>query len=245
MATRQALIFIGGDAPHDIALTYASPDALVIAADSGWEHAIAANRTPDILIGDMDSISPAHLDDARSRDVEIIEHPQDKDHTDTELALHMATDLGYKNIHVITGGGDRFDHILSMVHALVAHAEDATVTAHVGTSLIRIATPQTITRISTHPGDTISLIPLGGHAKGVTTVGLKWNLTRDTLKSFASRGVSNVAISDTVSITIRTGVLAAITTPTSNQPQKQQLQQQQPRQQPQHTTTFVNTGETQ
>ena len=213
MAPRQALIFIGGDAPHPSSVSYADEDAFVIAADSGWEHAIAAGRVPHILIGDMDSISPSHLADARTRDIDIIEHPTDKDHTDTELALQLATSLGYNNIHVITGGGDRFDHVLSMVHSLVAHAEDALVTAHVGTSFIRIATPQTMTRLDTRIGDTVSLIPLGGHAKGITTAGLNWNLTRDTLKSFASRGVSNIAISDTVSITLRTGVLAIITTP--------------------------------
>lgn len=220
MASRQALIFIGGDAPHANALAYtltdADPDALIIAADSGWEYAIAAGKTPHLLIGDMDSIDPQHLNDARSRDVDIIEHSPDKDHTDTELALQLAQSLQYDNIHVITGGGDRFDHVLAMVHALVNFTNDATVTAHIGQSFVRIATPKESTTIATHVGATISLIPLGGHAKGVTTTGLKWNLTRSTLKSFESRGVSNVATASDITVHIRTGILAIIITPSES-----------------------------
>jgi thiamine pyrophosphokinase len=223
MASRQALIFIGGDAPHAYALAYTlkdvDPEALIIAADSGWEYALAAGKTPHVLIGDMDSINPRHLSDARARDIDIIEHSPDKDHTDTELALQFAQSLKYDNIHVITGGGDRFDHVLAMVHSLVNIAEEATVTAHIGQSFVRIATPREATKLAVNVGDTVSLIPLGGNAKGVTTAGLKWNLTRSTLKSFESRGVSNVAISTTVTIYIRTGALAVITTPTESDTQ--------------------------
>jgi thiamine pyrophosphokinase len=218
MAQRQALIFIGGDSPHENALAYVNsdPEALIIAADSGWEHACAAGLTPHILIGDMDSISPAHLADARAHNTTIYEHHPDKDHTDTELALHMAESLTYDTIHVIAGGGDRFDHTLSMIHSLVAQTDHATVTAHIGQSFVRIATPRTTTTLSVTEGDTISLIPLGGHAKGVTTTGLKWNLKRSTLKAFASRGVSNIATNLTVTIALRTGVLAVIITPQEN-----------------------------
>ena len=223
MASRQALIFIGGDAPHAHALSYSlhdvDQDALVIAADSGWEYAIAAGKTPHILIGDMDSINPQHLQDARDKDIDVIEHSPDKDHTDTELALHFAQSLKYDNIHVITGGGDRFDHVLAMIHSLVNVADEATVTAHIGQSFVRIATPKEPTKINVSKGDTVSLIPLGGHAKGVTTSGLKWNLTRSTLKSFESRGVSNVATASSITVHIRTGILAIFTTPTESDTQ--------------------------
>ena len=217
MAPRQAIIYIGGDAPHDNAHAFVTTgvphDAVIIAADSGWEYALQAGKTPWYLIGDMDSISPDHLRDAMDREVEIIEYSPDKDHTDTELALRLAQDLKCTNIHVVTGGGDRFDHVLAMVHSLVHVAEDATVTAHIGQSFVRIATPQDVTTLNVAADDTISLIPLGGHAKGVTTSGLKWNLTRSTLKAFESRGVSNVAIDTTITIRIRTGTLAIIVTP--------------------------------
>jgi thiamine pyrophosphokinase len=160
----------------------------------------------------MDSIRPEHLVEAHASDAEIIEHPTDKDVTDTELALQLARKFDYRHIHLVSGGGDRFDHLLAMVHSLVAHADDATISAHVGDNHIRIVTPREAVQLELAIGSTVSLIPLGGNAKGVTTTGLQWELKRDTLRSFASRGVSNVATSSEVLISLRTGALAIIST---------------------------------
>lgn len=217
MASRHALIFIGGDAPHD-SVRLALPDAaLVIAADSGWAHATAMGFTPDVLVGDMDSIRPEHLVEAHASAAEIIEHPADKDFTDTELALQLARKFEYRHIHLVSGGGDRFDHLLAMVHSLVTHADEATMTAHIGTQHVRIVTPRESATFEATPGATVSLVPLGGHAKGVTTHGLQWELKRSTLRSFASRGVSNIAIASAVNVSLRTGALAVITSPTATE----------------------------
>jgi thiamine pyrophosphokinase len=64
-------------------------------------------------------------------------------------------------------------------------------------------------RINTQTGNIVSLIPLGGDAT-VTTTGLQWELNNDTLQSFASRGVSNIATGTSVSISITDGCLAVI-----------------------------------
>ena len=210
MAEKPALIFIGGDAPHPRILDLLPRDAFVIAADSGWEHAVNSGFTPHVLIGDMDSISPAHLQQARDMNVHIIEHHADKDFTDTELALELAANHHHHSIHLVSGGGDRFDHLLALVHSLAPHAGDISLTAHVGSSRIHIIQPGHGLMFGATPGQTISLIPLGGAAKGVTTTGLKWNLTKDTLRPFASRGVSNVATDSTVTLAVRKGHLAVI-----------------------------------
>jgi thiamine pyrophosphokinase len=212
MAPRHALIFIGGYSPSSSVRDQLPEPALVIAADSGWAHATAMGFQPDVLIGDMDSIHPEHLVDAHASDAEIIEHPTDKDLTDTELALQLARKFEYRHIHLVSGGGDRFDHLIAMVHSLVHHADDATMTAHVGDHYIHIVTPREAAQLTLAVGNTVSLIPLGGNAKGVTTSGLQWELKRDTLHSFASRGVSNIASSSEVRISLRTGALAVIST---------------------------------
>jgi thiamine pyrophosphokinase len=210
MAPRHALIFIGGNSPESSVRDNLPEAALVIAADSGWAHATAMGFQPDLLIGDMDSIRPEHLVEAQASNAEIIEHPIDKDFTDTELALQLARKFDYRHIHLVSGGGDRFDHLLAMVHSLVKHADDATMSAHVGDNYIHIVTPREAAQLELAVGSTVSLIPLGGNAKGVTTSGLQWELKRDTLHSFASRGVSNIATSSEVRISLRTGALAVI-----------------------------------
>lgn len=212
MAPRHALIFIGGDTPDSSVRAQVPEPALVIAADSGWAHATSFGFTPDLLVGDMDSIRPEHLVEARASDAEIIEHSSDKDFTDTELALQLARKFEYRHIHLVSGGGDRFDHLLAMVHSLVEHSDEATMTAHLGTQHVRIVTPRESATFPAEVGATISLIPLGGHARGVTTHGLQWELKRSTLRSFASRGVSNIATAPTITVSLRTGALAIITT---------------------------------
>jgi thiamine pyrophosphokinase len=163
-------------------------------------------------VGDLDSISDDDLEEARSLDTEIVQHSTDKDLTDTEIALHLARTLKYERIHVVSGGGDRFDHLVAMLHSLVAHAQDVVVTAHVGPSIIHFVTPKERFHATCAPNTTVSLIPLGGAARGVRSEGLKWNLARETLHSFASRGVSNCTTADSFSLSLRTGVLAVIVT---------------------------------
>ena len=208
-----ALIYTGGSSPTSHVLANIPAHHVVIAADSGWAHARMHGHTPQYLVGDFDSIEAHDLEEAMQLGAEIVRHPTDKDATDTELALSLARTLGYERIHVLSGGGDRFDHLLALTHSLVAHTEEATITAHVGTSHLHFVTPKERFHATCAPGDTVSLIPLGGSARGVRTEGLKWNLQRDTLQSFSSRGVSNQTTSTSFSVSVRTGVLAVISTP--------------------------------
>ena len=64
--------------------------------------------------------------------------------------------------------------------------------------------------IEGQPGDTVSLIPLGGDAEGVTTVGLEWPLTEDTLRFGPARGVSNMLTAEQASVRVRCGSLLCI-----------------------------------
>lgn len=210
MAETPALIFIGGDAPHSRVIDALPRDAFVIAADSGWEHAINAGFAPHVLVGDMDSISAHHLQQARDLGVHIVEHHPDKDFTDAELALALAVDHHHHSIQLISGGGDRFDHLIALIHSLAPYAGDIDLTAYIGATRIHILQPHHGIAFGATPGQTISLIPLGGRARRVTTTGLKWNLTKETLVAFASRGVSNIAIDERVTISVRRGHLAVV-----------------------------------
>jgi thiamine pyrophosphokinase len=182
MASSHSLIFIGGDPPHPSVRHHLPLDAFVIAADSGYAHAIAMGFVPHELVGDMDSITAVDLSDARDLNINITQFSTDKDLTDTEIAIASAIARNSTHITLVSGGGDRFDHVLAMVHSLATCA-------------------LTI--------DIISLIPLGGNAV-VTTTGLQWELNSDTLQSFASRGVSNIAMGESITISVTDGSLAVV-----------------------------------
>lgn len=209
MVSSHTLIFIGGDPPHPNVRQHLPTDAFVIAADSGYAHAIAMGFVPNELVGDMDSITAVDLTEARDSNILISQFPTDKNQTDTELAIASAIVRESTHITVVSGGGDRFDHVLGMVHSLASCAPAVDTTLLIGTARISYAAYTKEFRITTQPGNTISLIPIGGAAT-VTTTGLQWELDSDTLQSFASRGVSNIATGDSVSISVTDGSLAVI-----------------------------------
>lgn len=209
MVSSHTLIFIGGDLPHPNVRQHLPADAFIIAADSGYAHAIAMGFVPNELVGDMDSITAVDLTDARDSNILISQFPTDKNQTDTELAIASAIVRESTHITVVSGGGDRFDHVLGMVHSLASCAPAVDTTLLIGTARISYAAYTKEFRITTQPGNTISLIPIGGAAT-VTTTGLQWELDSDTLQSFASRGVSNITTGDSVSISVTDGSLAVI-----------------------------------
>ena len=209
MATSHTLIFIGGDPPQPNVRQHLPTDAFVIAADSGYAHAIAMGFVPNELVGDMDSISAVDLTDAHDSNVLITEYPTDKDLTDTEIAIASALKRLSSHITVVSGGGDRFDHVLGMVHSLASCSGTVDTTLFISTARVSYVSYTKEFQLDTQPGDIVSLIPLGGSTT-VTTTGLLWKLTNDTLQSFASRGVSNIATGESVSISVTDGCLAVI-----------------------------------
>ncbi|MGA0864121.1 MAG: thiamine diphosphokinase [Ilumatobacteraceae bacterium] len=211
MTNAHALIFTGGNRPHSAAEHIYSPHSLVIAADSGFDNARRAGKTPHVLIGDMDSISPQHLAEAEASGIEVIRHPSDKDKTDTELALELAIERGKSFLTVISGGGDRLDHVLGFMHSAARFAGgDVFVDLLIGTAQIDIVAPEQWHTIVVGEQPIVSLIPLGGPARGVSTERLTWELDNDILLPFHSRGVSNVALDTSFNIHITDGVLAVV-----------------------------------
>ncbi len=132
------VVFTGGEFPlpgstENYWKCTKAPD-FIIAADSGLDAAerYAAfwkkqyNFTPDIILGDMDSLPCAAEKLATYPESKIIRHNPYKDYTDTELALDYAyksavsekcpnlpEDTG-KFITLVGGSGGRTDHLLGI-----------------------------------------------------------------------------------------------------------------------------------
>ena len=95
-----------------------SPENLYIAADSGIETAKALDITPNILIGDFDSIDISLLESDPYKNIKKISHPREKDDTDLTLAVKYSLETGYKNIIIIGGIDGRIDHTLANLYLL-------------------------------------------------------------------------------------------------------------------------------
>lgn len=153
----------------------------------------------------MDSIAASDVADAQERSIDIHTFDAAKDETDTEIAITYAMQRGIANITVVSGGGDRFDHLLGMVHSLATtHC-----TLYIGNARVCFARPDAPASLSVAVDDVISLIPIGGPCV-ISTTGLQWNLSNEELQAFASRGVSNTATNSNVSVTVTRGSVAII-----------------------------------
>ncbi|MEL3908034.1 MAG: thiamine diphosphokinase [Treponemataceae bacterium] len=111
-------IFTGGEhAKTKIVKTFLakSPLDYIIAADSGLEKTDKLNLKLDLIIGDFDSLNDTSLLD-KYKNAKIEVFPEDKDFTDTELAMNVATkkaDKGKDEIVIFGAGGcERIDHLI-------------------------------------------------------------------------------------------------------------------------------------
>jgi thiamine pyrophosphokinase len=206
---RSALVFAGGDPPPVELLGQLDRSALVIAADSGLDHALALGFRADVVVGDLDSVTPDALARARDAGADVEAHPAEKDETDLELALRRAVALGVQRVTVIGGGGGRHDHLLA--NALVlAHDEYAELEVEALVGSARLTVIRTRAELRGAPGSFLSLLPLGGPARGIHTEGLRYPLEDEELAPGTTRGVSNEFLTATAVVSVREGVLLAV-----------------------------------
>ena len=203
------VIVIGAEALHPDAVASVPDGAVVMAADSGLDHARAAGLTPTVLIGDHDSVSAEGLAWAEGNS-SIERHPVDKDATDTELALRHAGDLNPARIVLMSGGGDRIDHTLAALGALgeVVLTSVPVLEAWWGRQRVRVVQGPGRARVAVAAGSTVSLLALHGPCTGVSLTGTQWPLDHADLEPMSGLGVSNVAVDDTVEVSVTTGVVS-------------------------------------
>ncbi len=210
---RRAAVVTGGEALHPDVLGLLDHADLVVAADSGLDRLWDLGRLPDLVVGDLDSVTPTALATARHHDVPVDAHPTDKDATDTELAILAALERDCASVTVVSGGGDRLDHLLGWLSVLSspALAHLAHLDAWCGSTHVHVLHgPRTHQWTGDAPGDVVSLLPWGGDCHGVTTHGLRWSLVDASLSASSSRGVSNEIVLDTATVSLTTGVLAVV-----------------------------------
>jgi thiamine pyrophosphokinase len=133
----------------------------------------------------------------------------EKDATDLELALEAARARGALRVTVVGGGGGRLDHLLANVLLLAApRFGDLEIDALLPPA--RIAVVRSHNSLFGRPGELCTLLPAGGPADGVTTTGLRYPLRDERLPAGTTRGVSNLFVETTATVSVRSGVLLAI-----------------------------------
>lgn len=161
----------------------------LVACDGAAARALAMGLTPDLVVGDMDSLDEttrARLDPAT---LHIIE---EQDSTDFDKALRSI------DAPLVLGAGfmgGRLDHELACYNALVRHGDRRCIL--VGEEDICFHAPRPV-GLTLTPGTRVSLFPMAELA--VSATGLAWPLDRLALAPWGRIGTSNAAVEHRVEI---------------------------------------------
>ena len=94
-------------------------EILLIAADGGAAKVLAADRLPDIVVGDFDSLHAAERVRLQGLGIDLREARADKDESDMELCILTAIEAGAARISILGAlGGSRPEHTLANIWLL-------------------------------------------------------------------------------------------------------------------------------
>lgn len=193
------LVAANGTLPApEILASLLSLGPFVLAADGGANKLLERGIIADAVLGDFDSVSK-DLPDSIIR----VSAP-DQNHTDLDKAVRYLVDAGCESIWIVGATGNRLDHTYGALSTLLKFGKevDIALVDDIGTARPVDGTVE----ISTEPGQMISLLALG-EAKNITTTGLLWNLSDESLASGGREGISNQAVSEEVTVSVGAGSL--------------------------------------
>ena len=181
------------------------PD-FILCADGGYDYASASGIVPNMLIGDLDSITLPN-DPA----IETLIFPSEKDDTDTGICLQTALNQGYRDILIIGGLGGRLDHTMSNIQLITGKchlADRITIRDRSNSCTVITDGSVTLPRIK---DQYVSIFSMSEKSTGVTTSGLKYPLDDATMVYGSTLGTSNEIIDAQATISVKEGRLLIIT----------------------------------
>ncbi len=184
--------------PKRLLPPYRREDDLYIAADGGFSAMQKMGITPDIVIGDFDSMENGVTPETDFGGAEVIRYPVEKDDTDTMLAIKLGFERGYK-CFTLYGclGGDRFEHSIATCQSLAYIVERGGKAVAYGeprgkgkTMLVTMLQNGSLEFPSYYKGH-FSAFAYGGESRGVTLKNFKYEANDVTLTPSFPLGVSN------------------------------------------------------
>ncbi|MBD3378446.1 thiamine diphosphokinase [candidate division KSB1 bacterium] len=180
----------------------------IICANGGTRHCLKLGLTPQMIVGDMDSISADMLSELSANGVKIHRHPAKKNKTDLELALDIATKTIATSVLILTALGGRLDQLLGNILLLSRYTEPGRVIAFADKGIYGrvIKGPDTVT-LHGQCGDGLSLHPLTHHVGNVFLSGTEWELNEQVLEFGSTLTISNTWKQSSITLSLSYGIL--------------------------------------
>ena len=178
------------------------PDDYVIAVDAGYSRLNGVK--PDLVVGDFDSLGFVPEGET------VVRLPVHKDDTDTLFAVKLALEKGYKKFVILGGVGERLDHTLANIQALMYLTDRGAKGCLLGDDESMTMLKNGSLSFSGVPEGIVSVFAYGGTASGVTLAGLEYPLDRATLTTDYPLGVSNAFTGKPACVTVENGCLLVV-----------------------------------
>ena len=216
------IIVTGGPLPEESAklikeLSSSDEDTVLIACDGGCNILARNNIVPDLVVGDMDSISEQGLDFINTHNVFIEKYPVEKDWTDSEIALGKTED---EEVILVTPDSGRLDHVIANLQlALKFKSEGKKITITDGITYCYPLSGEDSVEIDISRMQkplSVSLVPwdFSRPVTGVTSKGLYYPLENAELIAGSTFSFSNHPTEENgrIAIEIKGGLLLVIVT---------------------------------
>lgn len=162
--------FPTNEIPKDILINSSN----IICCDGAADKLLQFGLTPDVIIGDLDSVTPKTKEQFKDR----IVHVSSQDNNDLTKAFNYAVENSSRNIAIVGATGARPDHTIANVFLLAQFCKQADVVLFSDDGMFS-ATKKTKT-FRSFVGQQISLFATSQDAH-ITTAQLKYPITNQSL----------------------------------------------------------------
>ena len=199
----RVLIVANGEWPSSFNLQHqATAYDVLVALDGGANRFLEFDLIPDVIVGDLDSITTSVLNQCESSGVQIIRIPSQEKSDISKGLQWVQQELPNARIDIIGVEIGRYDHHLAAYSALFECQSSATILLD-GWTATRVESNPTTFQVK--PGAIISLIAFGS-VQDVTLEGCQYPLQNASLTT-GTQGVSNKAIESKIVVSAQSGDL--------------------------------------
>jgi len=201
---QKTILFLNGDLPSVKSIkSYCKPDDYIICADGGANGIVKSGIVPNIILGDLDSITPANLIYFKKKGVEV-RKISEQDTTDFEKSLFYILEHNLNNIIVFGAVSSRPDHTLNNFSIMKRYYKILDI--KMIDKEFEIFYIKKIISFESEVGKTVSFMAMPT-VKGITTKGLKYSLNNETLEFGVREGTLNKTSARRVNISFKSGHL--------------------------------------
>lgn len=198
---RTVLVLCNGEQPRRaLARRLARASDSIVAADGGANMARRLGLVPDVIIGDLDSLTPSTRRAFRSS---LILRVRRQDNTDLEKALDYLAAGGARAVTILGATGKRIDFTLGNFAVLWKYSSLMDL-RFAGDSWYAVAAGRRRV-LRARRGTIVSLVPFGD-CDGITLRGLRYRLTNASMR-VGDTGLSNVVERSPVTVRVRSGAM--------------------------------------